>query len=159
MPNHMTNDTLAIGQEIYESMLYEPFESVPHCKDMIRQQMVMKAACFDVSLSEPTFEDVLPDDERVAIYVDPEQWPLGTRCIIGTARVTMQSGVFSRPDTANAGWIADIDAEGLAWLRKLTRDVGAGYGRTLTDAECDAIIAERGPEVAENIIVKMQKGI
>jgi len=154
----MTENTLALGQEVYESMLYEPFEDVNYCKDMIRQQMVMKAACFDVTLSEPTFEDVTPDDQRVSIYVDENIWPQGTRCIIGTCRITMMHGVFSRPEAVGAEWLADLDAEGLAWLRKLTRDVAAVYSRSLTDSECDAIIAERGPEVAETIIKKMQEG-
>ena len=155
----LTESTLALGQEVYESMLYEPFEDVEHCKDMIKQQMIMKAACFNVTLSEPTFEDVTPDDQRVAIFVDPEQWPHGTRCVIGTSTITQMSGIFTRPDNSGAEWLADLDAEGLAWLRKLTRDVGAVYGKALTDAECDAMIAERGPEVAENIIKKIQSGL
>lgn len=157
--DQLTESTLSLGQEVYESMLYEPFEDVQHCKDMIKQQMAMKAACFDVTLSEPIFEDVTPDDQRVAIYVDEKEWPAGTRCVIGTATVTQMHGVFARPENAGAEWLADLDADGLAWLRKLTRDVAAVYGRSLTDVECDSMIAERGPEVAENIIKKIQAGL
>ena len=154
----LTTNTLTLGQEVYESFLYEPPESDQHGRDMIKQQMIMKAACFNVTLSKPTFEDVLPDDERVAIFVDESEWPLGTRCLIGTSRVTQMHGIFSLPDNRGAEFIADLDAESLGWLRKATRDVAAVYGKMLTDQECDAMIAERGPEVAENLIKKMQAG-
>lgn len=147
------DSALAIGQEVCESYLYVPPETAETAKDNIRRRMSIKALRVGVVLSNPTFEDVTPDDRRIAVFADG--WPEGTRCVIGTATVIGDIHVSHRTIERGANFIADLDADALVGLRHVTREAAKVYGYTLTDRECDAVIAARGPEVAETVIKKI----
>jgi hypothetical protein len=149
---------LALGQEVSEAFLYTPGESTDLAKDHIKQRMAMKAVCFNVSLSEPTFEDVTPDDLRIKEFVEGQGWPDGTRCVIGYSMVTVMHGIFKRPESAGAEWLADLAEQDLLMMRAVTRKVAVMYGEELTDQQCDDIIAERGPDIYQNVIKKAVKG-
>ncbi len=89
-----------------------------------------------------------PDDRRVGPI--PEDWPNGTRCIIGTARVIGYAAGLS--DVQGAAFLLDLSYEDLAELRRQTRAVARQYGRTLTDKEADQVIMEAGPAAAERAL-------
>ncbi len=142
---------LALGEAVSEAFLY--VHDKGDAEAQIKKTMVQKAAALNVTLSEPIFEDVGLDDQRLVDIGD--DWPRETRCIIGTARITMLHGKRSLP---GAEFLKDCDEEDLIYLRKTTRDIAKKYGQDLSDVECDEIIAERGPQVAEKALSRKING-
>ena len=149
----MTEKSFVVGQEVCESYLYVPPQTSNLAKRNIRECLVLKASSWGVLLSDPTFEDVTPDDMRVAEFADG--WPQATRCVIGTATVVQVTSKSYRTIERGANFIADLDADALDGLRQVTREIAKTYGLTLTDQECDAVIMVRGPEVAETVVKKI----
>lgn len=152
---------LTIGVKVADAWNYIPGEDIEHGKQQIREAMREKARTFGVALTEITFEDVTPDDQRIVVTPEMRKaWPVGTRVIIGTATVKALRQLTRLPENfAGMEFLASLKPHELSILRRVTRDAARKVGQPyLTDAECDAIIAERGPEVGERLIKRAVDG-
>lgn len=88
------------------------------------------------------FTEKHPLDDRVPEVPDHIQ---GSRVRLLVA----EAAIVARRVVSPAGsFIANLDRRDLDRLRVLTRREAAKHGRTLTDAEADALIEEIGPEAA-----------
>ena len=83
----------------------------------------------------------------------PPRDGLTVRVLVGEANVLIVHTPLSTPASASglrhADFMLQLSEHELGKLRILTREVAAKYGKRLSDAECDAIIMERGPDAAE----------
>lgn len=91
------------------------------------------------------------NDPRVDDQPPPNMHGAEPKLLVGEAKVLI---LHRRPSNPGAEFIADLTEEELTELRRLTRDAAKRYGRTLTDEQCDAIIAERGPVVKQKALMK-----
>jgi len=138
----------ALGDMAWEAYLYAPPENNTAGKGEIARELKAKAETNHITLSDIEYDDVTPDDGRIAGNLT--EWPVGTRVMIGTARITGMAPLRR----INTGFLLDLTVSDLRRLRQITRQIAGTYGRSLNDAECDLIIAEQGPKSAEKALAK-----
>lgn len=88
------------------------------------------------------FVEKRPGDERVPQVPDHVQ---GSRVRLLVAEALI---VARRVESPTGSFVAQLERRDLDRLRALTRRQAAREGVTLTDAECDALIEQIGPEAA-----------
>jgi hypothetical protein len=100
-----------------------------------------------VIMSEPAFVEKLPGQARVPQVPDHISGP-GVRLLVCEATVIASL----KADIVKAtGFVHDLDKRDLERLRQITRAAHQKHQpleRILTDAECDAVIEEIGPQSA-----------
>ena len=98
-------------------------------------------------MGAPTYSEKLPGEDRVPPVPDGLTGP-AVRLLICESRVVE---ALAPQVVRSSGFVHDLDRRDLERLRRITR---RAYSRThpgqarLTDAECDAIIEEIGPDSA-----------
>lgn len=106
-----------------------------------------KAAEMGFIIGLMRFTEKPPGAERMPQVPDHISGP-NVRLLIGEAEVRPNP----RPEIIkSSGFVADLDAKDLHRLRTLTREARAKqapYAAILTDAQCDDIIEQIGPETA-----------
>ena len=91
-----------------------------------------------------TFIEKRPGDDRVPAVPDHIQGPR-VRLLVAEAELTTR-----KPESKPDSFVANLDRQDAIRLRHLTRRAQAKHmpDRKLTDAECDKIIEQYGPEAA-----------
>jgi hypothetical protein len=100
-----------------------------------------------VVMSEAAFTEKLPGEDRVPPVPDHISGP-GVRLLVCEATVVAS---LKADIVRSTGFVHDLDAKDLARLRRITRAAhqkAQPMERTLTDAECDAVIEQIGPQSA-----------
>jgi len=140
---------LSIGDTVAEAWLYVPPENPKVGQGNIVAALYAKAQEAGKSLGPVTFDNTTPDDQRIPAG-SAKEWPQGTMVLIGTCTVIGHDFLIpDNEDRRGMDFLADLSPDDLQTLRKLTRRVGRKFCKQLSDAECDAIIAERGPQISE----------
>lgn len=83
-----------------------------------------------------------PEEDRVPSVPDSISGPR-VRLLVAEAAI-----VGMAPQTSKGSFIANLEKRDLERLRMITREARAKHGQILTDAECDSVIEEIGPEAA-----------
>jgi hypothetical protein len=100
-----------------------------------------------VIMSEPAFTEKLPGEERVPPVPGHISGP-GVRLLVCEATVVAS---LKADIVKSTGFVHDLDKRDLERLRQITRAAhqkAQPMERLLTDAECDAVIEEIGPQSA-----------
>jgi len=149
---------LAVGDTVAEAWLYIPPENPKVGQSQIVASLYAKAQEASVALGQIEFEDTTPDDQRIPADTVKE-WPLGTRVLIGSCKVIGNAVLIAdNEDKRGMEFLAELPPDDLQLLRRLTRLVARRFHKHLTDAECDAVIAERGPQINELMIAHAAGG-
>lgn len=89
----------------------------------------------------------LPPDHSILAVEPPKEFKRGARCLVGEANGRPMNHIV----TPVSGFTHELEAKDLQALRERTRLAHRGYypvAEVLTDAECDEVINELGPETA-----------
>lgn len=136
---------LKIGDILPAALWYNPWQPQDYdrAKEGITETLGLVAENDGVTISPVTFEVLEWNDDRLP---EPPKWAHnGVKCLLGEAVIT---GYVS--DIKVTSFLADLDKKDLERLRDIQRRVHRKYypGEVLTDAQCDSLIEQIGPEAA-----------
>jgi len=120
-------------------------ELLAHHREQVCQSLltVMSESGF---VSGPVgFTEKKPGEDRVPPVPDHIQGP-DVRLLVAEATV-----IAKVPELGTRRFVGDLDEKDLARLRQITRQ---NAPRPLSDAECDDVIEELGPEAAGDVLRK-----
>jgi hypothetical protein len=151
-------DTVSVGEPFVSTCWYNPetLGDKDNARKIIRASFEQTAEKKRITFAHIKWDEWEPHDRRL----DPDDVPpvpprdgLTVRILVGEANVLIVHSPLSTPASASglrhAEFMLQLSDHELGKLRILTREVAAKYGKRLSDAECDAIILERGPDAAE----------
>lgn len=139
---------LFIGQHIERAWYFRSELERPEAERRIKQAIIEEALEHGASLAAPEWETLEPGDERLPTD-RPERWR-EARCLVGRCLVV----AISRP-VAPESFLASLERKDLERLRSVTRIMHAKakpHAGPLTDAECDEVIEEIGPQVGAQML-------
>ena len=154
-------ETVALGEPFESSCWYNPemLGDKENAKKIIRASFEQTADAKRITFSHIKWDEWGPDDPRVDPLDTPPVPPkdgLTVRVLHGEANVLIVHSPISTTDSSSgirhAEFMLELSQEDLDTLRRLTREVAAEYGKRLSDAECDVLIMDRGPDAAERAL-------
>lgn len=138
---------IQIGQPFECAAWFDPAN--PDAHDKTKQSLLIAMTRLQegahVVFGEFCWTILEPGDDRVPD--PPETAPNGIQLMLVDAEVVEMRGAL-----ADASFITDLDYIDLEILRRLTRKCAAMHGQTLTDDECDVMIEQIGPKMAEQVL-------
>lgn len=136
--------------EVIESAIWlsgeENEQMIQAFKDRVRINIDEEAKKWNVVVGPMTWVIKKPGDDRVPPVPDAIQG-INVQLLVGEAMVL---GPVKPVIMASSGFVYDLRREDLLLLRKITRKAHQRRqpGSGLTDAQCDAVIEQLGPEAA-----------
>ncbi len=135
------------GDRLEAALWYNPLhpQEIASAKDGIRKAVQSIAEQYQLIVGPVEWTDFAPGDARIPD--PPPHMPRGVRLMLGEAEVLAQIEAPAAPKP----FVDDLERVDLVRLRTITRDA---YARNypdapaLTDAQCDEVIEQIGPESA-----------
>lgn len=138
-----------IGQPFETAAWFDPTNPIARRetkKSLLIAMTRLQEHC-SVVLGEFHWSVLSPGDDRVP--EPPKVAPNGIKLMFVEAEV-----VALKPKLGQQSFVMDLEFADLELLRKITRRGAKKAGRKLTDKECDAIIDQLGPEMAERTLTQ-----
>lgn len=157
----LIEDTFAVGQPISAAWLFNIVEggTAVDAKVQAKEALAHHALANGCLLAGDIVYEVVELSDRRISHIDSSDWGIGTKSVIATDRVTdVLLSEAQKVEARGRDFMSSLSQHDLHLLRAETRKVAKLYGRTLTSAQCDAIIMECGPEAAESMIRRAVDG-
>lgn len=139
---------LFIGQHIERAWYFRSELERPEAERRIKAAIIEEALEHGASLTAPEWETLEPGDERID-PARPEKWR-EARVLVGRCLVVD----ITRPVQPES-FLAGLERKDLDRLRSVTRVMhrrAKPKAPPLTDAECDEIIEDIGPQVGAQML-------
>jgi hypothetical protein len=145
-------NTLSVGEQVIEAWMFWP-GGEDEARGAVRRMLGMKSDIFRVTLSPIEYQTTDLHDQRIIVdEATAKEWR-GCRVMLGLARIASAAPILHL-SLKGGEFLASLSPEELEYLREVTRKVGKRYGfPALTDADCDSVIAEQGPDTVNKLLL------